>query len=243
MKNNGCLIIIACVAAVFGFAYGTYWVLYAILVPKSAASLSFFQENTIAFYDYYTTYQFGTLPTRVIILTMATSILWFIFGMMELGISKVIKRKTWFSNRVHFFFFTLLLVSIIIALFIPKRMVEYNTESQTMKVTDYGSLCYFWTNPFPEERFEIPFEDITDIQYFSYQTNIRGAEHEEIMLYALTQNDTIRIGRTMIYHGEFGWITDWRSREEIIEAGKADANEVAGELIKLIKIKSRKNEN
>ncbi len=38
------------------------------------------------------------------------------------------------------------------------------------------------------------------------------AEHEEAQLYTFTATDTIYVGKTMLYHGEVGWITDWGSR-------------------------------
>ena len=230
MKNQGCFSLFLIALICFAALYGAFRLLYLLLVPGTAAALSFFHSNIISFHDYYTVVPAGNLSTRIIVITMFTFPLWLLFLLISVGIDKLNGEQKSLSklNTALFLFIPLLwLYSMGATLFVPKRMVVYDTADRLVKITDYRAVYYIWPNPFPKEKREVPFDEIRAFRFTLQEENIRGAAHEESSLYALTATDTIYVGHMMLYHGEFGWITDWRSREEIVEAGKREANDVA----------------
>ena len=113
-------------------------------------------------------------------------------------------------------------------------MVIYDRDAMEMRIVDYEAFGYIWPNPIPKERRTVPFEEIFAFRFAVYEKNVRGAMHDEAVLLAYTKSDTIFVGHSMIRHGEFGWITDWRSREEALEAGKRDANAAAVKLEEIV---------
>ncbi|MBT4502753.1 MAG: hypothetical protein HOC74_33785 [Gemmatimonadetes bacterium] len=239
MKNQGCFSLFLMVLIGYAAVYSVSRLLYLLLVPGSAADLSLFHMSTISFHDYYTAVPTGSLSTRIIVITMFTFPLWLLFLLISLWIDKRSGDQKSLSklNTALFLFVPMLwLYSMGATLFVPKRMVVYDTATRLVKITDYQAVFYIWPNPFPKEKREVPFAEIRGFHHTLGQEHVMGAEHEEAELYALTATDTIYVGRTMLYHGEFGWITDWRSREEIIETGKKEANDVATLLEEIVGI-------
>jgi len=239
MENQGCFSLFLIALICFAAMYGVSRLIYLLLVPETAADLSLFHSNIISFHDYYTTVPAGNLSTRIIVITMFTFPLWLLFLLISLGIDKLGGDQKSLSklNTALFLFIPLLwLYSMGATLFVPKRMVAYDIVDRLVKITDYQAVLYIWPNPFPKEKREVPFDEIRGFRFTLQEESVGGAAHEESSLYALTATDTIYVGHTMLYHGDFGWITDWRSREKIVKNGKQEANKVATLLAEIIGI-------
>ena len=123
-------------------------------------------------------------------------------------------------------FFGMLCFGFVASITIPGAIAKFDTESRQLEITTYGVLPYFIPNPFPEHEFSIPYDNIRSVEAETDDINVRGAEHVMAHLSIVTDNHTFVIARKQLYHGEFDWITNWDSREEIHEEGLLEAQEV-----------------
>lgn len=233
------LAIVAGFIIIFALVYAVCWVLYALLVPDAAAALSMFHMHTLAFHDHYTAVGDGSLGTRTgltLLLSFGAALLVWVSSLVLAQLTSDEKQKERWDSRLSLIFLLFALYLIITAVFIPRRMVEYDTAARKMRVTDYGRVLLFVPNPLPVDRFEIGFDQLRAFRFDVYSEHVMAAEHEEAELYAITESDTLRVGKQLLYHGEFGWITDWRSTEEIVAAGQRDARRAAAYLENLVGI-------
>ena len=103
-----------------------------------------------------------------------------------------------------------------------------------MLLYDYEAIGFIWPNPVAANEQHIPFSEIKNFGYELHTETVRGAAHRQAVLFAFTERDTIPIGRTQYYHGEFGWITDWRSSDAIDAEAQAGAERAVDELLEVV---------
>lgn len=230
MKNKGCWTLFFAVAGGLAAIYWVFRGIYALFLPPTAAPLSMFHEHIVSFHSYYTAVPGGTLMARILVTSMFTFALWLLLWIVTIAVSKLSKSKRLedaLGSGLFYVLAILLLYSLVASVFIPKRLVVFDTTTHIIEVTEYEDFFYIWPNPVPKSRFQLGFEEIREFRFSIYENLTMGASHLESDLFAFTESDTILVGSTMLYHGEFGWITDWRPYAAIEESGKRDANKVA----------------
>ena len=238
MKNKGCLFTLLGFVAAWLAVYGLSTLAYTALVAKDAKAFSLFHSRTIVFEPYYTVVPTGAWFDRIITIIMFTGLLWFVlWGLLFLAKKLTGNEKLIKSPAKGLFVAMILLVSwsLIATLFVPKRKVIYDMDAQKVLIKDYQSLFHIWPAPIVTSQREVPYSSVTDVRFSTPKTHIMGASHDELELWLITTTDTTVIGASLLYHGEFGWLTHRQSREEVLEAGKVEANQIATRLLALIK--------
>lgn len=233
-KSSGCWGLALKVGALMLVGYGAYRFAYWALLPDAAEATAFFHSVTLRFSDHYTAVPGGAPFSRLVVIGMFTVVLWVLLVAVAMGLEKLVKRKLPLSTVASYAGLGVLVYSLVASLFIPKRLAVYDVERNLLRISNYQAVAYVWPNPIPFYTVELPFAEIQRFEYYMGANNVRGADHLQASLYALTTTDTILVGRTQYYHGEFGWITDWRSREEITAEATAAAEQVVGVLDQLI---------
>ena len=237
MKKKGCLLVlfyaIGGVAALFlvsALAYST-------LVSQEAKAYSLFHSRTIAFDSHYTTVPTGAWFDRVLTITLFTLMLWLLLWVILFILKKVTGKAQWTTRPAKGLFIGMLVLlgwSLLATLFVPKKKTVYNTAESKVIIKDYDALLYIWPQPFSASTTEIPFAQVKDFRFSHYESKIMGSSHDELELWLIThESDTVVVGSTLLYHGEFGWITQWGAKSEIIKAGKEKANDIAEKLLQL----------
>jgi hypothetical protein len=227
MEKPGCGVIFFMLIACYALTYGLCWGVYTLLYASSSAPLAMFHTNTLAFADYYTVDATGSLSTRILLFGMLNLIVLIILWGGNVLLSKIIpnaKRDSRFGTIIVWIFVGLMVYSLGVDMLVPNRKVTYDRQAREMVIEDYDPFLFLWPTPIKTNEQSIAFEDIVGFRYEDREHTVMGASHIEGDLFALTKNDTILVGDAFIYHGEFGWLTDWRSRDEIRQSAEIRAN-------------------
>jgi hypothetical protein len=158
-------------------------------------------------------------------------VLWFLAWGLFMAISRMAGKsadadEAW-SGRLFLLLVSLVLFSLYSTIALPARIAVFDQKRQEMRITDHSALLMFWQSPIKAGSQTIPFDQITGFRFRHFQESIMGTSHEEMELLAITSEDTLAIGYKLVYHGEFGFLTDWRPVDTIVAEAKQDAQKVA----------------
>ena len=155
------------------------------------------------------------------------------------GVDKLISEEKQRLKRAvaHVFLAVLVGAGVFVGfcvLTVPKQSAVFDTQAKSVVIREYGDLFFIRSPKVRTER-EIPFREVTNVVFQIDEEAARGADYIESTLFLITKTDTTAIGRAVLYGGEFAWLTDWRSREQIIEEGREDSRHAAEDLLNLVR--------
>ena len=201
--------------------------LSAFVKNNTYKALEVFQNTTFSFSGIYLAWPDGDLPTRLIYILFGTLILWFVSSIMVMVLSRTLNMTavedfadTWLHRTIH----TILILAVIGTYFFPLRLATFDVTNKAITLTDYRAIASIWPNPVPASSSNIEFNAIRDFRYHIRETKFMGTTFDEAILYAITDQDSLELAKAPLYHGDFGWMVDWRSRKEIIEDGQKEAD-------------------
>lgn len=219
-----------------GVLYGFCHLLYVLFGPGDVP-LSAFHAGTVSWHEHYTVVPTGTLTARIITDALFCIMLWLLTWMVVLLLQRASQNKqagSKFAGVMVWGVLALFLWSVIGSVFIPKRLAVFDTDARTMTVKDYRKLFYVVPLPMTKAEEVVKFDEIQGFHQEMYSAYVMGADHDEAALYAITSSDTILVGRKMVYHAEFGWITDWRPHEEIMQSARQEGERAVQQLEDLL---------
>ena len=237
MKSCLSILIVALIALVGVFWFGASF--YAIFTPDSAQEYSVFHMTTILSEAHYVVLSPGVLSTRLFMGGILLVLISIVVVLVYTGVDRMISEDKQGLKRSAAQLFLVMLVAISVfvgycVLTVPKQAAVFDTQSKSVIIREYGDLFFIRSPKVQSERL-VPFGEVKNVVYRIDEEAVRGGDYIESMLFLVTETDTTAIGRAVLYGGELAWLTDWRSREQIIEEGRDDSRHAAEDLINLIR--------